>query len=263
MSAATENRMRLQRFLARAGAQGRRKCEEAIAAGRVCVNGQVVTQMGVQVDPTVDVVTLDGRTMALPAEQVVLALNKPAGCFTTMHEQRGRACVADCLPMERYPALYHVGRLDRDTTGILLFATDGDLGNALLHPSRHVDKVYIAQVKGTPTQKDLDVLRRGVTLRNGDHVHRCAPAQADLLKKLPAELRAQDSCLEPGMPGTSFVRIEIHEGIKHQVKLMLAEVGHPVVRLHRAQFGPISCGALKQGEWRLLEPAEVASLQVL
>ena len=253
--------MRLQKYLARAGAGGRRRCEQFIADGRVSVNGNVITEMGVQVDPAVDSVALDGIPVMLPPEDTVIALNKPTGCYTTMKDQMGRLCVADLLPMATHPSLYHVGRLDRDTTGILLFATDGELGNQLLHPSHHVDKEYIAQVRGVPSESELDRLRAGIEIRKGERYHACSPAEAELLQKLPKAIRQQDSCLDPSIKGTSFVRIVIHEGINHQVKLMMGAIGHSVLRLHRTQFGPISCSGLKAGEWRELEADEIMHLK--
>ena len=251
-------KMRLQKLLARAGIASRRKCEELIAAGRVTVNGDVVTEMGVQADPDIDIVEFDGTRVSIAPEDVVIALNKPAGVFTTMHEQEGRACVADLLPLEEYPSLYHVGRLDKDTTGILLFTTDGQLGNKLLHPAFHVDKEYLAQVRGVPSESSLERLRRGIRIQQGERVLDCAPAHAEVLEKLPKRYRVQDSCLEPGKQGTSIVLVRIHEGAKHQVKIMLKEIGHPVVNLHRARFGSVECGTLKQGEWRFVDPEELA-----
>ncbi len=259
-SPVTGSKMRLQKFLARCGAGGRRRCETFIADGRVEVNGAVVTEMGVQVDPCRDVVTLDGTRMALPQEDAVIALNKPAGCYTTMSDQKGRFCVADLLPLDAYPSLYHVGRLDRDTTGVILFTMDGELGNYLLHPSHHVEKEYIAQVRRVPTEEELERIRQGITIRHGERVHHCAPAKAELLRKLPRSLAAQDSCLDPSIPNTSFVRISIHEGINHQVKLMMGAIGHAVVKLHRTRFGSVECGKLPCGEWRELSPEEVAAL---
>ena len=254
------NTMRLQRFLARSGNGGRRRCEQMIVDGRVSVNGVKITQMGVQVDPAVDEVRLDGRLVVIPASDAIIALNKPAGVMTTMKDQVGRPCVADYLPLDQYPSLYHVGRLDRDTTGILLFATDGVVGNRLLHPSGHVMKEYIAQVRGVPTEDELDRIRRGIEIRRGEKHHRCAPAEADLLPTLPARYRRQDSCLDASLAGCSFVRVSIHEGINHQVKLMFGAIGHKVVNLHRSEFGGISCGTLAAGEWRLLTDEEVVSL---
>ena len=244
-------------MLARAGVAGRRKCEEYIAAGRVSINGRVVTEMGVQVDPDNDEVRFDGSLVELKPDTVTIAMNKPAGVFTTMHEQRGRSCVADLLPLDEYPALYHIGRLDSDTTGLLLFSTDGDLGNRLLHPSKHIEKEYIAQVRGVPTEKELDRIRSGLKIEQGERIHLCAPADVVVLNRIPEDIRKQDSCLDLGLQGTSFVRLRIHEGVKHQVKIMLKTIGHPVVHLHRSRFGSISCDSLKQGDWRYVDAAEL------
>lgn len=253
--------MRLQKFLARAGVASRRKCEEYILAGRVSVNGSVVSEMGVQVDPAKDQVAFDGEPIRLPEEHVVIALNKPVGVFTTMHEQRGRVCVANYLPMDEYPGLFHIGRLDGDTTGILLFTNDGELGNRMLHPSNHVDKEYVAQVRGIPTEYELDRIRDGIRIEQGERIHQCAPAYAEFLSQLPKWIRRQDSCLDASLKGTSFVVLRIHEGVKHQVKLMLKEIGHPVVNLHRSSFATIECDSLKQGEWRFVEPGELPAVE--
>ena len=252
--------MRLQKYLARSGCGGRRRCEAFIAEGRVSVNGAIVTEMGTQVDPERDKVALDGVVVTLPDDEVVIALNKPVGCYTTMKDQKGRLCVADLLPMDAHPSLYHIGRLDRDTTGILLFTTDGQLGQRLLHPSKHVDKEYIAQVRGVPSEEGLERLRLGVEIRRGERVHHCAPAHVELFEELPERYRSQDSCLEVGLPHASFVRLRIHEGINHQVKLMMGAIGNPVINLHRTEFGPISCGNLKLGAWRTLSRDEMGLL---
>ena len=136
--------MRLQRFLARAGVASRRGSEGLMTAGRVTVNGEVKTEMGTKIDPLVDRVEVDGRPVSLIAGATYLVLNKPSGYVTTMNDPQGRPCIADLVPTDCYPGLYPVGRLDKDTTGFLLFTTDGDLGQALLHPSHHIDKTYIA-----------------------------------------------------------------------------------------------------------------------
>ena len=130
--------MRLQKFLARAGVASRRHAEELIAAGRVTVNGARVTEMGVKVDPAADMVAVDGAPVALPEENVTFLLHKPAGYVTTMSDPQGRSTVAELVPTDRFPGLFPIGRLDFDTTGLLLFSTDGELGNGLLHPRHHV-----------------------------------------------------------------------------------------------------------------------------
>lgn len=259
-----DNRMRLNRFLARAGVGSRRHCDTLIESGRVFVNGQAVSELGVKVDPEHDSVTLEGREVTLPARDVVLMLNKPAGVYTTMSDPLGRPCVADYVPSDRFPGIYHVGRLDRDTTGLLLFTSDGQLGYRLQHPSKHVDKTYIAQVEGTPSATQIRRLRDGVDIKVGNKVKKTAPAEIDVLswKDLRDEgFAVRESCLEKNRKRTSFVRVVIRQGMKHQVKLMLGAVGHPVVNLHRASFGNLRLGNLKLGSWRELDTEELAQLQ--
>ena len=237
-----EGQVRLQKFLARAGVASRRASEKLIEAGRISVNGQVVTELGTKVDPEADEVRLDGAPVRKAAEAVTLMLNKPAGYLTSMKDPQGRPCVAQLVPLDEFPALYPLGRLDYDTTGLLLFSTDGELGNAVLHPSHHVDKTYRALVKGKPSEAALDRLRSGVVLDDG-------PTQ-------PAEVRLA------GRKGkNAYVEIIIHEGRKRQVKRMCEAIGHPVLQLHRASFGPLELGDLPEGKYRVLSKQEVAALE--
>ncbi|MFR1167543.1 MAG: pseudouridine synthase [Adlercreutzia equolifaciens] len=161
--------MRLQKFLARAGVASRRHAEELIAAGRVTVNGARVTEMGVKVDPAADMVAVDGAPVALPEENATFLLHKPAGYVTTMSDPQGRPTVAALMADEllAHPGLFPVGRLDTDTTGLLLFTDDGQLGHGLLHPRRHVEKTYLALVEGVPDAGDVRRLREGVLLDDG------------------------------------------------------------------------------------------------
>ena len=263
--------MRLQKFLARAGAASRRGAENLMTAGRVTVNGQVVRELGSKVDPLSDEVAVDGVAVRLSDGAVTLMLHKPAGPLTTMADPFGRPTVAELVPTERYPGLFPIGRLDADTTGLLLFSTDGDLGNRLLHPRHHVLKRYLALVEGAPTASELAALRAGVTLDDGP----TQPAQARLLSG-EDERAARALLEEPGLPAGSaqyrsacrrrarrrhVVELGLREGRKHQVKRMLDAVGHPVVALHRAAFGPLELGALPRGEWRLLSDEEAAVLR--
>lgn len=238
----TNEAVRLQKFLARAGVASRRASEQLIVQGRVAVNGSVVTELGTKVNPDTDIVTVDGDTVTLSEDQCVLMLHKPAGYLTAMKEDRGRRCVAQLVPTQQYPGLFPVGRLDFDTTGLLLFTTDGELGNALLHPSFHVDKEYHAWVEGRPNKSALLALRNGVKLQDG----MTAPAQVSLVK--------QDA-------NKTLLSITIHEGRKRQVKRMCAAVGHPVVTLHRSKFGPLELGNLPVGKYRILNPDEVQVLK--
>lgn len=238
--------MRLQKFLARSGVASRRRSEDLICAGRVQVNGEVRTDLGCKVDPNADEVLVDGNAVSIFDGCAYIMLNKPAGYITTMSDPQGRPCVADLVPCKRYPGLYPLGRLDMDTTGLLLFTTDGDMGPALLHPKHHVDKTYRVKVKGRLRERDLTPLRAGgFELPEG---YKCAPASVVI-----------------DAAGERFSRasITIHEGRKRQVKHMFAGIGHPVVGLHRDVFGPLSLGDLPEGEWRDLDAAEVAILKEL
>ena len=234
--------MRLQKFLARAGVASRRGSENLMTAGRVCVNGEVVRELGSKVDPLVDVVTVDGMEVHLADKPITLMLHKPAGYITTMSDPYGRPCVADLVPVDRFPGLFPIGRLDFDTTGILLFSTDGELGNGLLHPRRHVDKSYLAHVDGILTDREAQMLRDGVELDDG--------------MTLPAEVETLGI-----KRGQTTMRVTIHEGRKRQVRRMCDFVGHPVLSLHRCQFGPLTLGDLEEGCWRLLTDAEVDLLR--
>lgn len=249
--------MRLQRFLARAGVASRRGSENLMTAGRVTVNGSVVRELGSKVDPLVDEVAVDGRVVRLADGHAYLVLNKPAGYLSTMHDPYGRPCVAQLVPTGRHPGLFPVGRLDVDTTGLLLFTTNGAAAQRLLHPSMHVWKHYVALVRGTPTAEELEWIRQGVRLDDG----RAQPAEVGLVDD-------DDPRLLPvapeGVPhACAVVGLRIHEGKKHQVKRMMKAVGHEVVRLHRDEFGPLSLGDVALGCWRELDNDERRSIEEL
>ena len=235
--------MRLQKFLARAGVASRRGSEDLMTAGRVSVNGRVVNELGSKVDPKVDTVCVDGREVHLEDDSVYLMLYKPKGYLTTMDDPQGRPCVAQLVPRDLYPGLYPVGRLDKDTTGLLLFTTDGDMGQHLLHPKHHVDKTYQAHVDGVPDEVDLARLSGGIMLDDG----LTAPALVRIVAERP--------------DGTSDIELVIHEGRKRQVKRMCSAVHHPVLDLHRSSFGPLELVDVEEGSWRLLRDDEVASLR--
>lgn len=270
-----ENRivpMRLQKFLARAGAASRRGSENLMTAGRVTVNGEVVTELGSKVDPLVDEVAVDGTVVRLADGPVTIMLHKPVGFVTTMADPQGRPTVAELVPTERYPGLFPIGRLDYDTTGLLLFSTDGELGNGLLHPKHHVTKRYLACVEGCPTERELAQLRRGIDLDDGPAlpadvglVEGGAARHVEHLLEIPAVVPPRSSkqyaavCRDRAL-GRSIVRVGIREGRKRQVKRMLAAIGHPVLALHRDSFGPLELGELPRGGWRVLDADEVAAL---
>ena len=270
--------MRLQKFLARAGAASRRGSENLMTAGRVTVNGQVVTELGSKVDPLVDEVAVDGVPVRLAAGPVTIMLHKPAGYVTTMSDPQGRPTVADLVPTDRYPGLFPIGRLDFDTTGLLLFSTDGELGNGLLHPRHHVEKRYLALVNGKPTPEELARLERGIRLDDG----MTAPAKASLVDGAQAKRALVMLEVPPAVPDhepngsvpspqraailrkrsqeRTVVRVVLREGRKRQVKRMLSAIKHGVLALHRDSFGPIELGDLPRGQWRELTPEEVAAL---
>jgi len=251
MTQAHRDGIRLQKVLAQAGVASRRAAEELISAGRVTVDGEVVREMGRRVHPDTAVVHVDGLRIVLDEDLTYLALNKPQGVLSTMHDDQGRRCVGDLLvergAMDEHfdggarSRLFHVGRLDADTEGLLLLTNDGDLANRLQHPSHGVAKTYIARIAG-PVPRDLGRrLRDGVELDDG-------PAKVDSFKVVDSQ------------PGKAMVEVVIHEGRKHIVRRMLDATGHPVETLVRVQVGPIRLGDLKSGRTRRLTPDEVGQL---
>lgn len=229
---------RLQKVLARVGFGSRRVCELLIDEGRVEVNG-AVAGLGRRVDPEHDRVAVDGVPVPVRPDLVYYLLNKPVKVVTTAHDPEGRPTVVDLVPGE--PRVFPVGRLDRDTEGLLLLTNDGDLAHALTHPSRGVPKTYLAEVAGVPGRAALRRLRDGVDLEDG----RTAPARARVTQATP-----QGSALE----------LVISEGRNRQVRRMCEAVGHPVRRLVRTRIGPLRDHRLAPGQWRPLTPAEIRSL---
>ncbi len=213
-----------------------------MTAERVTVNGVVVTELGVKVDPAVDEVAVDGRVVALADGPAYYAFHKPPEVMTTMSDPQGRRTVAEFFPPDAPAGLFPVGRLDYNSEGLLLLTTDGDLGQKLLHPKHHVAKTYMATVQGVPTPATLAHLRRGVQLDDG----LTAPADAVLVSRTQ---------------GRAVVEMRISEGRKRQVRRMLKAVGHPVTRLVRAAFGPVELGDLASGAVRALESDEVEALK--
>lgn len=272
----TDGPMRLQKYLARSGVASRRASEALIVSGRVTVNGVVSSELGAKVDPRCDAVALDGVPVCLPSACDTIMLNKPAGYVTTMDDPQGRPCVADLVPSGRFPGLFPVGRLDRDTTGLLLFTTDGELGAALLHPRHHVEKRYLALVEGALDSRDIARLRAGVRLSDG----MTQPAFAQSLSGSEADValaafrfdeagasgagkggRAFHGARGARIKGTSVVEVGLREGRNREVRRMLEAVGHPVIALHRRSFGPLSLGDLARGCWRELSGDEQRALR--
>lgn len=232
--------IRLQKVLAQAGVGSRRACELLIAEGRVEVDGAVVSGQGMRIDPSSAVVRVDGRRVATAPGVVVLALNKPRGVVTTMSDEQGRPCVGDLL-RDRDVRLFHVGRLDADTSGLLLLTNDGELAHRLGHPSHAVAKTYLATVDGRMSRDAARLLRQGIELDDG-------PAACD-------EVRVRQA-----LPRRTLVELVIHEGRNRIVRRMLSAVGHPVVELVRTRIGPVHLGSQRPGAIRQVQGEELAAL---
>ncbi len=235
--------VRLQKVLAKAGVASRRAAEEMIAAGRVEVDGRIVTEQGMRVDPTTAIVRVDGTRVMVQEELVHLAMNKPRGWQSTMSDDLGRPCVGDIVA-ERIVAgqrLFHVGRLDADTEGLLLLTNDGDLAHRLMHPSFEVSKTYLATVSGVVARGVGKQLKEGVMLEDG-------PAKVD-----------QFSIVDVA-DGKTLVKVVLHEGRKHIVRRLFEAVEHPVVRLVRTDIGPVTLGDQRPGTMRVLGRDEVGKL---
>lgn len=229
---------RLQKVLARAGFGSRRACEELIARGRVTVNGRVA-RLGDKVDPSRDVVEVDGSRVNLDPNVRYFALHKPAGVVTTLRDPRGRPDLRGLLPPG--PRVYPVGRLDRDSEGLLLLTNDGELANRLMHPRYGVEKEYLVSVRGRPRPAHVARLLRGVELEDG-------PARAAMARIVATR------------PDRGQLRVVMTEGRKREVRRMLAALGLPVERLVRVRIGPVRLHGLPPGAWRELTTEEVLGL---
>lgn len=232
--------VRLQKVLAAAGIGSRRACEELIADGRVTVDGKRVTEQGLRVDPATAVIHVNGQRVPTAPGLVVLVVNKPRGMITTMSDEHGRSCVGD-LVADRPERLFHVGRLDADTEGLLVLTNDGELANRLAHPSHGVDKTYLATVPGPVPNAVLRRLRAGVELEDGPVV--CQSARV--------VQQAGDRVM---------LEVVIHEGRNRIVRRMLDAVGHPVVDLVRTRFGTLHLGGLRPGQVHAVEGEELRRL---
>jgi 23S rRNA pseudouridine2605 synthase len=232
--------VRLQKLLAQSGVASRRRCEELMLAGLVEVDGEVVTRLGTKVDPARAVIRVEGRRLPPRTGRVYLALNKPRGVVSTMSDPQGRRTLADLLG-DRPERLFHVGRLDTDTDGLILLTNDGDFAQRVAHPSYELDKTYVAEVEGAVSRATLERLRAGVTLEDG-----------------PVEVSASRVVSAHG--GRSIVEVVLHEGRNRIVRRLLAEVGHPVLRLTRTAIGPVVLRGLRSGEVRELTGEELGVL---
>jgi 23S rRNA pseudouridine2605 synthase len=232
--------VRLQKLLAQSGVASRRRCEELMLAGLVEVDGEVVTRLGTKVDPRTAVIRVEGKRLPPVSAHVYLALNKPRGVVSTMSDPEGRPTLTD-LVADRPERLFHVGRLDTDTTGLILLTNDGDFAHRLAHPSYEVDKTYVAEVDGRVAPAVVRQLLEGVTLDDG-------PVTVSQARIVSAQ---QDK---------SIVELVIHEGRNRIVRRLLEHVGHPVRRLTRTAIGPVQMRGLPAGELRELTLDELGEL---
>lgn len=232
--------VRLQKVLAAAGLASRRGAEQLIADGRVEVNGKLVLEQGMRVDPAHDHIRVDGSRIPPARHHAYLVLNKPRGVVSTMDDPEGRPTLADYLP-RRKDRLFHVGRLDTDTEGLIVLTNDGEFAHRLTHPSYRVTKTYLAEIVGAIDNRTLKRLEKGVTLDDG-------PVRPDKVK------------LVSRTDTRSLVQVSLHEGRNRIVRRMMDAVGHPVDRLSRIAIGPIRLGQLRPGESRELSREELGAL---
>ncbi|MGI6225260.1 MAG: pseudouridine synthase [Peptococcales bacterium] len=234
---------RLHKFLAHAGIGSRRSCEELILEGRVKVNGLIITTLGTKVDPTKDIIEIDNKKINKKEEMIYVVLHKPDGYVTTSKDPQGRPTVLD-LTKGIKQRIYPVGRLDYATEGLLLLTNDGEFAYRLTHPKYQVKKVYQALVKGTPNERSLDQLRKGVLLEDGF--------------TQPAKVKFLNSNNE-----NTLLEIIISEGKNRQVRRMCKAINHPVLNLKRVQIGSLSLGSLPKGKFRLLTNYELKKLKMI
>ncbi|WP_438351308.1 pseudouridine synthase [Paenibacillus sp. FA6] len=232
---------RLQKILAQAGIASRRKCEDLIVAGKVEVNGEVVTTLGTKADPDQDIITVSGRPIH-NEKKVYIVMNKPKGVITSASDPEGRKIVSDYL-RDVKERVYPVGRLDYDTEGLIILTNDGEFANLLTHPKHHVPKTYMATVKGVPHGADLDKLKAGIMLEDG----MTAPAEVEYKDIDTAKKEAT-------------ISITIYEGRNRQVRRMFEAISHPVIKLKRIAFGDLLLQNLKRGLFRHLTKKEIEEL---
>ncbi|MXG92114.1 pseudouridine synthase [Nocardioides flavescens] len=235
-----EGLIRLQKLLAQSGVASRRRCEELMLSGVVEVDGEVVTRLGTKVDPRTAVIRVEGRRLPPVSAHVYLALNKPRGVVSTMSDPEGRRSLGDVVA-DRPERLFHVGRLDTDTSGLIILTNDGDFAQKLAHPSFEVDKTYVAEVSGEVTKATLGRLHAGVELEDG-----------------PVAV-SRTRIVQHGT-GKTIVELVIHEGRNRIVRRLLDHVGHPVNRLSRTRIGPVRLGQLPSGQLRDLTREELGEL---
>lgn len=235
-----DNKVRLQKYMSECGIASRRKSEELIAAGKVKVNG-VTASIGDKINPKKDIVSVDGRKLAVEKDSVYIMLHKPRGFITTMSDEMDRKCVAE-LVADVGVRVYPVGRLDKDSEGLLLLTNDGEFANNMTHPSKHVPKTYRVTVRPDITEEQINRFMTGIMI--------------DGKMTLPANVKVLEK-----EPGRVVLEVVICEGRNRQIRKMCEELGLEVARLKRVAVGPVKLGMLPQGKWRNLTPQEIHSLK--
>ncbi len=230
---------RLQKYIAMSGVASRRKAEEIIRAGRVTVDGQLVTDPAVKVTPG-NIVEVDGKKIEPEGRKVYIMLHKPVGYITAVSDQFSRPTVMDLVKGVR-ERVYPVGRLDYDTSGLLLMTNDGDFANRIMHPRYEKEKTYVAEIKGFPDRRDIEAFSAGLKIE--DYITK--PAKIRIIKRKKS---------------STIVEITIHEGRNRQVRKMCEAIGHPVINLKRTAIGPLKLGDLPEGQWRFLKKKEIKKL---
>ncbi|WP_125153689.1 pseudouridine synthase [Clostridium rectalis] len=233
---------RLQKYMAACGVASRRKCEEIILSGRVKVNGITINELGTKINGDIDEITVDNKNIFIEERKVYIALNKPEGYISTVKDERGRKTLLDLVKVKE--RIYPIGRLDYDTSGLILLTNDGSIYNKIIHPREEKQKKYIAILKGIPREKELVMFKSGINI--GGYV--TAPANINILSI---------------KNGNSKVSIFIHEGKNRQIRRMCDKINHPVIELKRTAIGKITLSNLKKGQWRYLNENEINYLYSL
>lgn len=233
---------RLQKYMAECGIASRRKSEELISEGKVKVNGVIITEIGSKIDPSTDNVEFENRKIIPPQRRTYIILNKPTGYVSTCKDEKGRKTVIDLIDVNE--RIFSIGRLDYDTSGLLLFTDDGEIYNKVIHPRQSVDKEYIAEIYGIPSSEDIKKFCSGIDI--GGYI--TAPAEFKIIKS--------DENISKAL-------IKIHEGKNRQIRRMCKAIDHPVIKLKRIAVGNIMLGNLKEGKWRYLSEEEVNYLKNL
>jgi 23S rRNA pseudouridine2605 synthase len=233
---------RLQKYMAECGVGSRRKNEEIILAGRVKVNGAVILELGFKIDREKDEVSVDDKGIRPEEQKLYIALNKPVGYVSTVKDERGRKTLLDLVKVNE--RIYPIGRLDYDTSGLILMTNDGEIYNKVIHPRQVVNKKYIAEIKGVPTQNEIEKFRSGIDI--GDYF--TAPAEFNIKRK---------------SSNSTLVEIIIHEGKNRQIRRMCEAINHPVITLQRISVGSIKLADLTIGKWRYLDGKEINYLKSL